>query len=887
MVENVIARSLRIMFAGSLALGMHAAYAQEATDGVMQRVEVTGSSIKRLSSETALPITSIKADDFAKQGLTTAQEVLATISMNQSSQGSSQSVGAGTGGQSVADLRGIGGDKTLVLLNGRRIASHPFNGSSVDLNIIPVSALERVEVLRDGASAIYGTDAIGGVINFITKRSVKGGSVSVEHYQPEKSGGGDESRLNLSGGYGDLSKDGFNVFGVVDVHRQGALNASDRAFSSTGYIPGKGVNNLSSTTPSANFTTINADKSKVFSGNPAFAGGCAGQNQRPNPDGSSVCSFDAAPYIEDIPKTNQESFLGKASFKIDEDHLATLEYLHARSTNESRITPPTLTRIGLTIDPTSPYYPGGSAGVPNVPGLAGEALNLSWRPMEIGQRIGYDTSTSDRLVAASEGVVAGWDYNVGLSFSVSKATSAFVNGYVGDKRMVDGVASGVLNPFGPQSAAGLEYMKNSLLQGEYLNAKMTNTGVDAKISREIYDLPAGAVGFAVGTEFRNEKAEYNINTALASQASSSGYAEAKDQSGSRNIGAIFSELSVPILKSLELSLAARYDHYNDVGGSFNPKIGLRWQPTSQVLFRGSYNTGFRAPTLYDLHGPMSKTFTAGKYNDPRLCPGGTPVPGADKNTACATQQYIRTGGNPEIKPEKSKTFSAGVVIEPVKSVTVSVDYFQIRLRDKIGTVAEQTLFGDYDKYKNNFVYSADGRSLDYVVANLDNLGEMHTAGVDLGLNWRLPRSEYGNFTFAFDGTWVQKYEYQNERNGAYVQNVGVYADNGPVFRWRHNASLQWNLGKWNATLANKYMSGYQDMNDVDDQFVQKVKPYSIWSLSGMYAGFKNTEVTVGVKNLLNENPPFTNQYNTFQTGYDPRFADPLGRTFYVRATYKF
>jgi len=220
-------------------------------------------------------------------------------------------------------------------------------------------------------------------------------------------------------------------------------------------------------------------------------------------------------------------------------------------------------------------------------------------------------------------------------------------------------------------------------------------------------------------------------------------------------------------------------------------------------------------------------------------------------------------------------------------VTVSVDYFQIRLRDKIGTVAEQTLFGDYDKYKNNFVYSADGRSLDYVVANLDNLGEMHTAGVDLGLNWRLPRSEYGNFTFAFDGTWVQKYEYQNERNGDYVQNVGVYADNGPVFRWRHNASLQWNLGKWNATLANKYMSGYQDMNDVDDQFVQKVKPYSIWSLSGMYAGFKNTEVTVGVKNLLNENPPFTNQYNTFQTGYDPRFADPLGRTFYVRATYKF
>ena len=887
MIESVISRSLRLMFAGSLALGMHAAYAQETTDGAMQRVEVTGSSIKRLASETALPITSIKADDFAKQGLTTAQEVLSTISMNQSSQSSSQSVGSGTGGQSVADLRGIGGDKTLVLLNGRRIASHPFNGSSVDLNIIPISALERVEVLRDGASAIYGTDAIGGVINFITKRSVKGGSVTVEHYEPQKSGGGDESRLNLSGGYGDLNKDGFNIFGVVDVHRQSALNASDRAFSANGYVPNKGVNNLSSTTPIANFTTVNSDPTKVFSGNPAFAGGCVGENLRPNPSGRPTCAFDAAPYIQDIPKTNQESFLGKASFKINQDHLATLEYLHARSTNESRITPPTLTRIGLIMDKNSPYYPGGSTGVPAVPGLAGENLDLSWRPMDMGQRIGFDTSTSDRLVLASEGVLGAWDYNVGLSYSVSKATSAFVNGYLGDQRMIDGVASGVLNPFGQQSAAGLEYMKNSLLQGEYLSAKMTSTAVDAKISREIYNLPAGAVGFAVGSEFRNEKAEYDINTALASQASSSGYAEAKDQSGSRNISAIFTELSIPVVKNLELSLAARYDHYNDVGGSFNPKVGVRWQPTNQVLFRSSYNTGFRAPTLYDLHGPMSKTFTAGKYSDPRLCPGGVAIPGANENSACSTQQYIRTGGNPEIKPEKSKTFSAGIVIEPTKSLTVSLDYFQIKLRDKIGTVAEQTLFGNYDKYKDSFVYSADGNSLDYVVATLDNLGEMHTSGVDLGLNWRLPRSQYGNFTFAFDGTWVQKYEYQNERGGEYVQNVGVYGDNGPVFRWRHNASLNWNLGQWNATLSNKYMSGYHDMNDVDDEFKQKVKAYSIWSLSGMYSGIKNTELTVGVKNLLNEDPPFTNQYSTFQSGYDPRFADPLGRTFYVRATYKF
>ena len=597
--------------------------------------------------------------------------------------------------------------------------------------------------------------------------------------------------------------------------------------------------------------------------------------------------MDVTPYMQTIPKTKQESFLGKASFKLNQDHLATVEYLHARSTNEARISPPPMSNIGILMSSSSPYYPGGSAGVPAVPGLSGEDLDISWRPVASGQRSGFDTSTSDRLVLASEGVLGSWDYNAGLSHSISKATSAFTGGYLADQRIIDGVGSGLLNPFGEQSAAGQAYLNDSVLKGEYLSAKMTSTAIDAKISRELFNLPAGAVGFAVGTEFRKDKAEYSVDRALAGQASSSGYAEALDQSGSRTISAIFSELSVPVVKNLELSLAARYDHYNDVGGSFNPKVGVRWQPTSEVLFRSSYNTGFRAPTLYDLHGPQTKTFTANKYDDPRLCPGGVAAPGANGNVACGAQQYIRSGGNPDVGPEKSKTFSAGIVIEPVKSLTVSLDYFQIKLRDKIGTVAEQTLFDNYDKYKDNFIYSNGGTRLDYVVATLDNLGEMHTSGIDLGLNWKLPRSQYGNFTFNFDGTWVRKYEYQNERGGEFVQNVGVYGDNAPVFRWRHNASLQWNLDKWNATLSNKYMSGYRDQNYVDTQYEQSVKAYSVWSLSGAYSGFKNTELTVGVKNLLNEDPPFSNQIGTFQSGYDPRFADPLGRTFYVRATYKF
>ena len=185
--EKILSRSVRIIFSSGIALSLgmfaHPAFSQEA----VQRVEVTGSSIKRLAAESSLPVTVIRADDFVKQGLTTAEQVVSSLASNQSSQGGSQSVGASTGGVSLADLRGIGSNKTLILLNGRRIANHPYDGAAVDLNIIPISALQQVEVLRDGASAIYGTDAIGGVINFITKRSVNGVELTAETTVPQKS----------------------------------------------------------------------------------------------------------------------------------------------------------------------------------------------------------------------------------------------------------------------------------------------------------------------------------------------------------------------------------------------------------------------------------------------------------------------------------------------------------------------------------------------------------------------------------------------------------------------------------------------------------------------------------------------------------------------------
>lgn len=886
MIETTLSVALRKVFAGSAAVGAALmalpSQAQQDPAQPMQRVEITGSSIKRLAAQTSLPITSIRAEDFAKQGLATAQEVLATIPMNQTSTGASQSVGAGTGGRTVADLRGLGGDKTLVLLNGRRLANHPFFADTVDLNIIPVAALDRVEVLRDGASAIYGTDAIGGVVNFITKRSYKGMAVTLEAYEPQHSGGGDEERVNVTGGWGDLNTDGWNLLAVLDYHRQSALRSVDRDFSATGVRPERGVSQTSGTPFPANFFSENG-----IAGNPSYATGCLPPASIPNTDPANpTCRFDFTRFIDNIPLTQQESFLGRFSKKIGNEHTGSVEFLHSRSTNESRVAPPPLAGIGLTMFGTSPFYPG--AGItPAFPGLTGEALDISWRPLVTGQREQKDVSISDRLLGSMEGSMWGWDYNTGLSHSVGRARSSFTGGYVIDQRMIEGVGSGLLNPFGEQTAAGTAFLQNSLLLGEFLDAKIRSSALDFKASRDLMNMAAGPLGFAIGGEVRHDKANYTVNRGLASQASSSGYADAQDQRGSRTIRAIFTEVNVPIMKNLEVNAAGRYDYYTDVGGNFNPKVGIRWEATPQILVRGSYNTGFRAPTLFDIYGPQTTTNTAEPWDDPLLCPGGTAVPGANPNIVCNQQQNIRQGGNTGVQPEESRTYSAGIVFEPTRNLTLSADYWNIKLEDQINALAEQTLFGDFAKYRNLFVYNAAGNRLDYVLATTTNLGEIRTRGIDLSLLWRMPRNQWGNFTLAVDGTYVDQYDYQNERGGPFTENAGRYADASPVFRWRHNASLSWSSDPWTLTLTNRYLSGYDDQNAVAPEFEQRVENYSTWTISGTYSGNKQVDITAGVKNVLDEDPPYTNQTTTFQQGYDPRYTDPLGRTFYIRATYRF
>ncbi|MFJ2986900.1 TonB-dependent receptor [Collimonas sp. NPDC087041] len=892
--ERRLPQALRMVFSGSMAVGLGLLASpvlaqegdkEEEAPQQMQRVEITGSSIKRLVAEGALPVTIIKADDFIKQGSTTAAEVLSNISGNQTNYTTSANVGAGRTVGAAADLRGLGPDKTLVLLNGRRLANSAFDGSAVNLNVIPIAALERVEILRDGASAIYGTDAIGGVINFITKRSYTGLNLSAEGIAPEQSGGA-EKRFNLSGGIGDLDKDGYNFFGVIDYHSQNAVKASDRRFSAPGgQNPGIGLNAGSGNSYPANYYDIDADRS----GNPYAASGCLPPYAFTQ---GGVCRYNTQALIGIIPKTEEIALISKGTFKLDADNTASIEYLHSESKVKTYVAPDVFSgdasgsSTDYIINPNSPYYPGNGI----TPGsVSGGPLSLNWRSVDAGQRISESRNSTDRLLLSLDGTLGSWDYKTGLAYSMSKASDNLVGGYLDSNKVRQGFLGGILNPFGPQSEAGLAYLKDAQVRGAILDAKTQVTSLDFTASRELFQLPAGPLGFALGGEFRKEQANFNVNHERSDVVESSGSADSKSASGSRNVKALFTELNVPILKSLEAQMALRYDGYSDVGNTINPKLALRFQPAKEILFRSSYSTGFRAPSLYELNDPNANTYTAAPYNDPILCPGGSVAAGGIAARDCGQQFLKQQGGNKNLRPEKSNSFTLGMVIEPHPNITASVDYWNIRIKDQISVIPESDIFGDPVKYAADFVRNPDG-SLSHINNTYVNLGNVHTSGFDLGFAWRLPKTAWGNFGLALDGTYVSQYDYQTEAGGDYLNNLAVYSGGGVIFRWRHSATLNWSRGPWSAAVQQVYSTGYRDQNGsqvAEAQRNHQVGSYTRYNVSGSYTGFKNLTLTAGIKNLLNTDPPASNVTDNFQYGYDARYADAIGRAFFVRANYKF
>lgn len=883
----------------------------------LERVEITGSLLRRVDAETALPVTVIKTEDLVKQGVTTAEQAVQRIAANQSNFGISQAIGATTGGKAEADLRGLSAasgtnaNKTLVLLNGRRIANHAFDAAAADLNAIPLAAIDRIEVLRDGASAIYGTDAIGGVINFILRRDYQGIEISAENQHPQQ-GGADINRVNVAAGFGSLTQNRFNVLASLDWRKQKVLEAAARDFSKTGVL-GPTRADLTAGTSGTSFPgDLNGFEPSGPNCNPPRS-----LPRFSNPDNTGTfqsCRYDFTGDIDIIPENEQLTGLVRGTFALAADHMASVEYLRANNKATSRVAPAPTSHLMPT---TSPYFPAGApltpGGVPDInnpggPNVPGGVVN--WRQVPAGKRTSGDDTTTQRMMAELQGTLAGWDYRTAVGQSKNESTASVKHGYVNDSLMQQGVWDGIINPFGAQTAAGQAAIDAAQVVADTLIGENKVKFFDVRVTRDVMQMSAGPLSMALGAEYRKEDSFF-VATDITAELGSLGIDPDSDTSGGRKVKALFAEFNIPLMRNLDLTLAARHDRYSDFGNTTNPKIGLRYQPTRALLLRGSFNKGFRAPTLYEIYQPFSLTFTSDNYDDPLLCPGGTPVPGASAGVVCGQQVLQRNSGPVGIgkpasalNPERSNAFTLGFVFEPMQSMSFGVDLWSIKIKDQISAVPEQAIFGDPAKYASRFVRCSqlpagpvagiDRTDIDvclnfpnfdpiaYIDAPTENLGELRTRGVDLSFAWRSGATPYGRWGLSLDGTYVDQYKYQRERGGEFLSAAGRYSDNAPVFRWQHVASVNWNAGPWAAVLTNRYKSGYTDQDGVNE-----VTVYSVFDASVTWTGVKNLTLTGGILNVLDKDPPRSVQVTTFQRGYDPRFTDPRGRTYLIRVGYKF
>ena len=950
--RTMMSRSLLIAFSGTAAMSGGVVFAQQAPTQELQRVEITGSSIKRLDAETALPVTIIKREDIERTGATTAQDLVNMIPSNFGGLVLANNVGS-TGNPSTANLRSLGQKYTLVLLNGRRVANYAFGNSPVDLNSIPISAIERIEVLRDGASAVYGADAVAGVINFILRKDYQGLEVTLYGTKVDQ-GGGDTKNYNITGGFGDLATQRFNILLSVNHEEDDALKAKDRSFANTANRPDLGINKASPRNGIPNFNFTDTLGNKYAGVNPSRYKGCN------EPDFALVirdaksCGTDYVKYIDLIPKAAHDNIVARAVFQPNDSNEIYAEAVHTRDTSTATYSPAPYT-VNMTYPAAGRFYPK-SFTIPKgyvVPKgttykladgsilAAGTVLSAdvvvtptgglqgTWRTVAGGGRTDNTEAENDRFLVGAKGTLLTWDYDTAITYSKNKGTVSFGPGQFSYAKLTPLVNAGDINVFGAQDAVSQAALNSALLNGPQQAATSTAVEIDLRVSKEVYQLPHGPLAIAFGASFRKEKLDQTSFPVLASGDQVGGAGPIPSVTGDRKVYGVYAEATIPLYKNLELDLAARYDDYkNGFGTSFNnlsPKASLRFQPVKEVVLRASYGEGFRAPTLYENLRPFtSGNNTNANYSDPVRCPGGVPITPPTNDALhqvgalqdeCNVQLPTAFSGNKDVPPEKSKQYSLGLVIQPTANFSASIDYWDVQIKGAIQPKSEFQVLGDPNGLVNSYYrydpklfpngYVDDGKQtgaikgstnpdfpLAYIYLPYDAAAKFFAAGIDLNLNYRQKIEGVGDFRVNYDGTYYTKHGYQYIGASA-VSDNGDYQDFGPVPRYRHSLTFSYGRGPWNASLTHNYTAGYKDfvnqgsLGNVNYPADRQVAAYETLDAQIGWMGLKNLQLVAGVKNLFDRDPPSSRTEANFQTGYDAQFTNPLGRTYYLRARYKF
>jgi iron complex outermembrane receptor protein len=938
----------------------------------LEKFVVTGSMIKRLEGEGATPLQIITPLELEQRGIASAEQMIMELNINGNgldNLASNADVVAGgqrgANGVTSANLRMQGAGATLVLMNGRRVAAAGLASSVVDLNQIPFAAIERVEILKDGASAIYGTDAVGGVLNFILKKNYQGATASAAMDVTEQ-GGGNIFRYNAVAGYGDLNKDGHNIMISVARSENKVLRGDQRKFVNT-FQPSRGLSPDTRGTPVATLFAIGSAAvpvPTVLSGSGTGATTTAvgpvdpakpslrvnGVNYIDLPNGPGYAGLDGMGPYDEVLWQSEASKYGSAwdtgraaviqqpvkntnlvlqgTFKVAEKHRLNFEGVFGRSVSNKSFSPSqwsssaTATTTALDGKTTVPnpsfkmLYPSTGASYNKVfntlaaffPELApnrGLPMAFRWRSLPVGNRAFTTTNDTWRVMGGAEGplgFLSQWDYRVGASRAQSKGHSTLNNGYVYTAPFANLINTGVVDIFSytqtPEAMAAIDKVRANgvvMYGGTYRTDEM-----DATASGPMFKLPAGTMQGAVGLDWRQESFLFTGDTRTNLSSSDAlilnapfDNSLATNGSLKRTIRSVFLELQIPVVKNLDFNAAGRIDEYSGFGSTKNPKFTLRWAPVEMLLFRSSYSTGFRVPTFKQQYDPVTES---------PLASTGLIDPGTGK-IIVANSATTLFGGKPDLQPEKAKMYSAGVVVQVNKHLSASVDWWQVNRTNTIQSFGVTDLIkpANYPLFTDRFLRNPDG-----TIAKIDtrwvNSGETATRGVEFNVKGDMDVGEKGKLFAEFDLSYLLEKKSRLLPSAPWgLSEIDTFTRSSDIgLHEKHSASVGYRRGNWTFLVNEIYRNSYTDAvlpgvgtgpgQIIPPNWNPIVKAYNIYGISVTYRGIKNTTIIAGVKNLFNTDPPFSATYDT-NTGagssWEPRIADPRGRSYTMRVDYKF
>jgi iron complex outermembrane receptor protein len=869
------------------------AAATGAPAATLNRVEVTGSRIKRVDAETPAPVQVITREQIDRTGATSVSEVLRRVPAGNTGAFNENAVSSFTPGASSISLRGLGAQATLVLIDGRRTTPYGFGSfgqqAFVDVNTIPLEMVERIEILLDGASAIYGSDAIGGVLNIILKKDYTGTEISAGMGTTSRFDGHNK-RASFTAGRGSLAADKYNFFVNLSHVDQKEVKANERPNTKTTNYTRFGLpDRRSSYSYPGNLYTFNPD----------------------NPTGAGTGTF-ISPFLGCKPPNDGTVFATRCTYERVDD--ASIQAKAERNTlfMGGTIELPSGAQVfgGLSINRTearvhdqayaSADY--GYSGLFQFPYdaiilPAGHPQNPTGDPVALRYRFndrpsGVDSvSTVSRVTLGVRGESLGWDLESALVY----ARSSSEYGSVGPLRdsvlnsIVDPTTGFVVDPtfvFG-NPGANAPGVINSLYPRLISKGLTTSTAVDLRGTRDLMQLPAGPLGVAMGVEFRRETFKTTPDPLLVPSASSPfgqiSAASTFGADGSRNVQSAYAEFSVPIVRTLEASLAGRFDNYSDAGSSTTPKVGLKWKALPNLALRATWAKGFRAPSLPESATAPSTGFYA--VQDPVKCPIYD-----DANPDCYRGILANNTPNKDLKPETSRSISYGLVWDVVDDWSITGNVFNIKRTNEITSLDPNYVLANPGIYPGRVTRNPDTNSIESIRLELTNLGSTEVRGLDLELRGKVNGGEAGKFGLIGTFNYLPYYKV-TPVPGAPTQNYAGYYQQ-PKQRWQIGVDRE--KGAWTQAVSVNYVGGYlfrYNPTDTDCPYAGttdarcSISSMTTWDLAIGYKGLKNIELGFVIDNLFDKQAPI----DARQTArlYDSAFHDALGRKFALRGKYTF